>query len=1736
MRRKSQKTIAFLLAVLTLASMLCTAPFSAVADVTDYGAAENLESTGLNIWADPEGVLSQQSISSFSSGDKLAALGGIRPYRRSSALEIGGDSDYYLFLPSTADCTSLVFWFNGTASVNSTSLTSGVATDVFSEINEGGVSKTYTLKIGSSSYNLVAMKSSDVATVYIDTQSGSISSVNASKDNSETGSIMVVQPDGTVDYNGVLSKFAGRGNGTWSGTKKPYNIKLAASTSLLGMNKAKKWCLLANEGDETLVKNQMTYDFANYIGIKYQPLVKPVDLYVNQQYIGAYNLAEKVEIKSNRIDISDAYESLEIANGTYDEATGITTPADLTGTKVETVGSESKLYFFKTYDWTGQNIGAYKYSKLTSPSDVTGGYLYELEISRRWVEENAGFCAYNRQGWVIKNCDYASEDMIKYSYDLLYALGSSVYNNGVVPDKATATTCSKLGDENKNGSKSVTNPAPAAKYQGKKWSDLLDADSAVIYYWTQEFFKNMDSATSSTYFYKDSDSVDGMLYAGPMWDMDNSLVPASEDGRWGLSLSSPEGWYTKSARIYRWRQNDGSKTYETDDQSPLNFYAALATNCSDFWKMAEKSWYTTISPAVDVLLGNKSDESGKLKAIDEYIDTVKNSAAMNAYRWQQNDDNYNADSIKSRLKTWVSERQTWINNEIGQTDISTASIAPIATRQYTGSEITPEPVVTASTGETLVKGVDYTLSYSNNVGVGTATVTVTGINLYKGSVSAEFDIEKANLTNCSLTIDESAYKNTQLTAEISNETGSGAFSSEVTYQWYRNSEAIDGETASTYLTKESDAGAVITVTATGDGGNVTGSVTSNGCTVLSGEKPDAMTKAIALWDYDYSLDDSTLASMSDTEYVYAATGGVNRSSSTLTASVNAADKAKIKWSGTADLYKNDSTSTGSTQSPIMGTSKTDGLAWGEYPYFEATVSTAGYEKLKFSAKLGCTKKGPSSWKLQYSLDGVNYTDIDGAEYAITANKTMQLAFDNVSLPEECDNQLSVHIRMIVSKNIAFNGTNTIVGQTSGDASVNNIMLTGSTLSVITSLYEPTITATENNVVFDDDPVVVTDNNGGAEVYYSVNGGEYSLYTAEVYPFDTKTAKSGDTATISAYSKFNDITSKTASLTVTYGGTNINSFDYEDYSKDVTAGAVQSTSGTYGQSGAMTAYTDGASQYVPLWNDANKAFCVAPDDGAKWSDQSGFTYKVSTVGFDNVTFSAKAYSTALGPNSVTLQYSTDGETYYNVKSDVTLAENGVLEQAFLTTALPAACANQRTVYVRLATTENLTNSGAKLHDNESKGNLYVNDVVIAGDDLGEYKMPYTNKSTHFFGDNGTITFYSPDNAQMKYAVMNASGSLVLSGAYPQGGIKLTDAKGFDKTKQEPYSVAVWVEEDEEASIASAGVYYYKGDTVVKFSYNGTTRLFENYAATDSLSVKSTGGANSGTLSMCPNGTTPTALSYTGTYGVKASYSADNKFTATKKLDNPSKNGYWLAEVSTLGYKNLTLNLEQLSSNKGPRDWGVAYSTDGSSYTYIENSNARAISNDSSGDTVETYGNLVLPSECDNLEKLYIKIFINGGETVDGTELDDATLTKGNTGLNKLEISGTQMSTDVNITTTVLENKTDKTGSIAWGGVDIYVDGVYRTTSSADGTATVSLPQNSTAVLTFKGENVTQRTAEVAVGTQAQSLNAPLLVFEVTGDGFINAKDYSVINKNSKYAEAKKYFINFVNTDTSGFVYK
>ena len=75
-------------------------------------------------------------------------------------------------------------------------------------------------------------------------------------------------------------------------------------------------------------------------------------------------------------------------------------------------------------------------------------------------------------------------------------------------------------------------------------------------------------------------------------------------------------------------------------------------------------------------------------------------------------------------------------------DIAKAQVTGIVNKTYAGRRLTQDLTVRIGS-ETLIEGTDYTVSYTNNTHVGTATITIKGKGSYKGSITKTFKILKA---------------------------------------------------------------------------------------------------------------------------------------------------------------------------------------------------------------------------------------------------------------------------------------------------------------------------------------------------------------------------------------------------------------------------------------------------------------------------------------------------------------------------------------------------------------------------------------------------------------------------------------------------------------------------------------------------------------------------------------------------------------------------------------------------------------------------------------------------------------------------------------------------------------------------------------------------------------------------------------------------------------------------------
>ncbi len=96
----------------------------------------------------------------------------------------------------------------------------------------------------------------------------------------------------------------GRGNSTWNWyPKKPYRIKLDKKAELLGLNKGKSYVLLANYRDPSHMMNAVAFDMARYMEMPYTNNYRFVEVYLNDDYIGLYQLTEQIQQGEERVAV-----------------------------------------------------------------------------------------------------------------------------------------------------------------------------------------------------------------------------------------------------------------------------------------------------------------------------------------------------------------------------------------------------------------------------------------------------------------------------------------------------------------------------------------------------------------------------------------------------------------------------------------------------------------------------------------------------------------------------------------------------------------------------------------------------------------------------------------------------------------------------------------------------------------------------------------------------------------------------------------------------------------------------------------------------------------------------------------------------------------------------------------------------------------------------------------------------------------------------------------------------------------------------------------------------------------------------------------------------------------------------------------------------------------------------------------------------------------------------------------
>lgn len=348
--------------------------------------------------------------------------------------------------------------------------------------------------------------------------------------------------DDTNQYEDIMDMGAMikvRGHSTALAHKKPYNIKFSEKQNVLGMGKSKKWCLLANLFDPTMLRNSLALELAKNKELNYTSNSTFVEVYYNEEYIGLYLMTEPVSKGKDKVDI-------DVDNNEY-------------------------------------------LIELQPRDDISKKLIITSNLKMRFsVEEGR-------------------DDDLTYISEFL----------------------DKFEDSIAGGYDTMT--------------EYADWDSFVDFYVINEYLKDVDFATSSTYFY----IKNGKIYAGPVWDYD-------------LSMGNVSDIYTEYLNV------DSTKDSTTGFYCNKFWYYYI-TQIPEFQRDVRKR-FNELQPYFENI--TTDNELGKNR-IDVYTKVYKDAFEKNNKVWEIGK-SYGENSMQplptyeenvEYLRQWLINRNEWLKSQ-----------------------------------------------------------------------------------------------------------------------------------------------------------------------------------------------------------------------------------------------------------------------------------------------------------------------------------------------------------------------------------------------------------------------------------------------------------------------------------------------------------------------------------------------------------------------------------------------------------------------------------------------------------------------------------------------------------------------------------------------------------------------------------------------------------------------------------------------------------------------------------------------------------------------------------------------------------------------------------------------------------------------------------------------------------------------------------------------------------------
>ena len=129
---------------------------------------------------------------------------------------------------------------------------------------------------------------------------------------------VLAQGEDLLVYEDDSLKIRGRGNSTWLDyPKKPYRFNLDHKANFIGSGQTKKWVLLANWMDRTLLRNDVAFEAARRTSIEWTPAGTFVEFYLDGVHQGNYWMGEKVNVEKGNF-LADYLFQFDTTDPTWD--------------------------------------------------------------------------------------------------------------------------------------------------------------------------------------------------------------------------------------------------------------------------------------------------------------------------------------------------------------------------------------------------------------------------------------------------------------------------------------------------------------------------------------------------------------------------------------------------------------------------------------------------------------------------------------------------------------------------------------------------------------------------------------------------------------------------------------------------------------------------------------------------------------------------------------------------------------------------------------------------------------------------------------------------------------------------------------------------------------------------------------------------------------------------------------------------------------------------------------------------------------------------------------------------------------------------------------------------------------------------------------------------------------------------------------------------------------------------